>query len=171
MLIRRGAFRSSPMRTDTQSHYDREAISQRRSDRRHPMPNISGPSSLSRDRAILIRRCLWLLTERNPGHFSRDVLYRLPPIPGHKGLLGRRGRALYEGPGITDCSCLRRDGVSVCKRSEMLPPPENRSEPEHPCVDRVGPAIDLVSSLGVGKHPYHETRSGKDDEGLLLFRA
>jgi len=109
------------------------------------------------------------------GHFTVDVTYiDYLAIPGHKGLLGPQGTgALYmKDPESLDCS--RFGGgmvVSVSHNEVKLLPPPAKFEPGTPNIPGViglGPAIDLVSSLGVGNIHTHEKRLGKRMyEGLL----
>jgi cysteine desulfurase/selenocysteine lyase len=101
------------------------------------------------------------------GHFPVDVTnIDYLAIPGHKGLLGPQGTgALYmEDPDSVGCSTFGGGMVvSVSHREVTLLPPPAKFEPGTPNIPGViglGPAIDLVSSLGVGAIHSHEVRLG-----------
>jgi cysteine desulfurase/selenocysteine lyase len=101
------------------------------------------------------------------GHFPVDVTYiDYLAIPGHKGLLGPQGTgALYmKDPGSLNCSIFGGGMVvSVSHNSVKLLPPPAKFEPGTPNIPGViglGPAIDLVSSLGVKNIHAHEKQLG-----------
>jgi len=101
------------------------------------------------------------------GHFPVDVTYiDYLAIPGHKGLLGPQGTgALYmKDPESLDCSMFGGGMVVSVSHNEvkLLPPPAKfePGTPNIPGVIGLGPAIDLVSSLGVGNIHAHEKKLG-----------
>lgn len=101
------------------------------------------------------------------GHFPVDLTHiDYLAIPGHKGLLGPQGTgALYmKDPESLECSVYGGGMVASVshKRVEFLPPP-SRFEPGTPNIPGViglGPAIDLVCSLGVRNIHLHERDLG-----------
>jgi cysteine desulfurase/selenocysteine lyase len=109
------------------------------------------------------------------GHFPVDVTYiDYLAIPGHKGLLGPQGTgALYmKDPESLDCSMFGGGMVVSVSHNEvkLLPPPAKfePGTPNIPGVIGLGPAIDLVNSLGVGNIPAHEKKLGtRMYEGLV----
>ncbi len=109
------------------------------------------------------------------GHFPVDVTYiDYLAIPGHKGLLGPQGTgALYmKDPESLDCSTFGGGMVvSVSHREVRLLPPPAKFEPGTPNIPGIiglGPAIDLVTSLGVREIHSHERRLGsRMHEGLV----
>ena len=101
------------------------------------------------------------------GHFPVDVTYiDYLAIPGHKGLLGPQGTgALYmKDPESLHCSIFGGGMVVSVSHNEvrLLPPPAQfePGTPNIPGVIGLGPAIDLVSSLGVSAIHAHEKRLG-----------
>jgi cysteine desulfurase/selenocysteine lyase len=101
------------------------------------------------------------------GHFPVDVTYiDYLAIPGHKGLLGPQGTgALYmRDPESLNCSIFGGGMVvSVSHKEVKLLPPPAKFEPGTPNIPGViglGPAIDLVSSLGVRTIHTHEKQLG-----------
>jgi len=101
------------------------------------------------------------------GHFPVDVKYiDYLAIPGHKGLLGPQGTgALYmEDTGSLECSMWGGGMVEhVSHREVKLLPPPAKYEPGTPNIPGViglGPAIELVSSLGVKNIHAHEKQLG-----------
>ncbi len=101
------------------------------------------------------------------GHFPVDVSnIDYLAIPGHKGLLGPQGTgALFmQDPESLGCSIFGGGMVvSVTHKEVKLLPPPAKFEPGTPNIPGViglGPAIDLVSSLGVGNIHSHEKRLG-----------
>ena len=109
------------------------------------------------------------------GHFPVDVTYiDYLAIPGHKGLLGPQGTgALYmKDPESLNCSIFGGGMVvSVSHKTVKLLPPPAKFEPGTPNIPGViglGPAIDLVSSLGVRNIHAHEKQLGsRMYEGLV----
>lgn len=101
------------------------------------------------------------------GHFPVDVTsIDYLAIPGHKGLLGPQGTgALYmKDPDSLDCSMFGGGMVvSVSHKEVRLLPPPAKFEPGTPNIPGIiglGPAIDLVSSLGVRNIHAHEQKLG-----------
>lgn len=101
------------------------------------------------------------------GHFPVDVTYiDYLAIPGHKGLLGPQGTgALYmKDPESLNCSIFGGGMVVSVSHNEvkLLPPPAKfePGTPNIPGVIGLGPAIDLVSSLGVRNIHAHEKKLG-----------
>jgi cysteine desulfurase/selenocysteine lyase len=109
------------------------------------------------------------------GHFPVDVTHLdYLAIPGHKGLLGPQGTgALYmKDPESLNCSIFGGGMVvSVSHKAVQLLPPPAKFEPGTPNIPGViglGPAIDLVSSLGVRSIHAHEKKLGsRMYEGLV----
>ena len=109
------------------------------------------------------------------GHFPVDVTYiDYLAIPGHKGLLGPQGTgALYmKDPESLHCSIFGGGMVVSVSHNEvkLLPPPAKfePGTPNIPGVIGLGPAIDLVSSLGVRNIHAHEKQLGsRMYEGLV----
>lgn len=109
------------------------------------------------------------------GHFPVDVTHiDYLAIPGHKGLLGPQGTgALYmKDPESLNCSIFGGGMVvSVSHKTVKLLPPPAKFEPGTPNIPGViglGPAIDLVSSLGVRNIHAHEIQLGsRIYEGLV----
>ncbi len=109
------------------------------------------------------------------GHFPVDVTdIDYLAIPGHKGLLGPQGTgALYmKDPESLNCSIFGGGMVvSVSHKKVILLPPPAKFEPGTPNIPGViglGPAIDLVSSLGVRSIHAHEKQLGsRMYEGLV----
>ncbi|MEI7433382.1 MAG: cysteine desulfurase [Methanomicrobiales archaeon] len=109
------------------------------------------------------------------GHFPVDVTdIDYLAIPGHKGLLGPQGTgALYmKDPESLNCSIFGGGMVvSVSHNTVKLLPPPAKFEPGTPNIPGViglGPAIDLVSSLGVRNIHAHEKQLGsRMYEGLV----
>ncbi len=103
------------------------------------------------------------------GHFPVDVTnIDYLAIPGHKGLLGPQGTgALYmKDPESLNCSIFGGGMVvSVSHKAVKLLPPPSKFEPGTPNIPGViglGPAIELVNSLGVGNIHAHEKQLGSD---------
>jgi cysteine desulfurase/selenocysteine lyase len=101
------------------------------------------------------------------GHFPVDVTFiDYLAIPGHKGLLGPQGTgALYmKDPESLHCSIFGGGMVvSVSHKTVQLLPPPARFEPGTPNIPGIiglGPAIDLVSALGVRTIHAHEKKLG-----------
>lgn len=101
------------------------------------------------------------------GHFPVDVTdIDYLAIPGHKGLLGPQGTgALYmKDPGSLEPSMFGGGMVEHVSHKEvkLLPPPAKfePGTPNIPGIIGLGPAIDLVSSLGVKNIHAHEKRLG-----------
>lgn len=109
------------------------------------------------------------------GHFPVDVTnIDYLAIPGHKGLLGPQGTgALYmKDPESLNCSIFGGGMVVSVSHNEvkLLPPPAKfePGTPNIPGVIGLGPAIDLVSSLGVSTIHTHEKQLGsRMYEGLV----
>jgi len=109
------------------------------------------------------------------GHFPVDVTYiDYLAIPGHKGLLGPQGTgALYmKDPESLNCSLFGGGMVVSVSHNEvkLLPPPAKfePGTPNIPGVIGLGPAIDLVSSLGIRNIHAHEKKLGTQMyEGLV----
>ena len=102
------------------------------------------------------------------GHFPVDVTHiDYLAIPGHKGLLGPQGTgALYmKDTGSLECSMFGGGMVEHVSHSEvrLLPPPAKfePGTPNIPGVIGLGPAIELVSSLGVKNIHAHEKKLGQ----------
>ena len=109
------------------------------------------------------------------GHFPVDLTFiDYLAIPGHKGLLGPQGTgALYmKDPESLHCSIFGGGMVvSVSHKTVKLLPPPAKFEPGTPNIPGIiglGPAIDLVSSLGVRTIHAHEKKLGsRMYEGLV----
>jgi cysteine desulfurase/selenocysteine lyase len=108
------------------------------------------------------------------GHFPVDVSnIDYLAIPGHKGLLGPQGTgALYmKDPESLHCSVFGGGMVvSVTHKEVKLLPPPAKFEPGTPNIPGViglGPAIVLVTSLGVGNiHAHEKSLGSRMHEGL-----
>jgi cysteine desulfurase/selenocysteine lyase len=160
-----------PARAGTSIHCRPEAISSKtRLVAVTHMPNILGTvqpvetiGRITRDAGVP----LVVDGAQSVGHFPVDVTYiDYLAIPGHKGLLGPQGTgALYvEDPDSLRCSIFGGGMVEhVSHREVKLLPPPAKFEPGTPNIPGViglGPAIDLVSSLGVKEIHAHEKELG-----------